>query len=237
MSLGSAILGIVLIAFPPLCKAQEVALAENSLNEEVKPAATISGLLVLGAIRQNGAFSDHVTMTASLPKDWGGKDICISLISADGLYEARNTYSIDTNWDGGVTEIPYPTKYSDRLLKLEQNELAISTTMGDCEAPEVGSLMPIAWRSKDAAASSIISLYANGFGADEVFVYVGNDPSTDPVDCRIIETGVRTVFDTVCEFDVSNVNQNQPVEIELVRISGGQMSPSEFIELELGGAD
>lgn len=176
-------------------------------------------------------------MTATLPKTWGGKDICISLISADGLYEARNTYTIDDDWEGGVTEIPYPTKYSDRLLELQQNELAISTRMGDCESSTTGTLMPIAWRNKDAAASSTISLYANGFGADEVFIYVGNDPSSEPVDCRIIGTGVRTVFDTVCEFDVSSVDQDKPVEIEMVRISGGKMSPSEFIELELGGSD
>jgi len=234
--LSPVVFTIALFAFSPHCKAQQVALTGNALNEEVKPAATISGLLVLGAIRHSGTFSDHVMMTAALPKDWGGNEICISMISADGLYEARNTYRIDDSWDGGIAEIPYPTKYADRLLELQQNELAISTSMGDCEASENGAIMPIAWRSKEAASSAKISLYANGFGADEVFIYVGSDPNSDPVDCTILEAGVRTVFDTVCELDVSNFDQDELIEVEMVRISEGQMSPSEFIELELGGS-
>lgn len=227
---------ISLLAFSPACKAQQVALAENALNEEVKSAATISGLLVLGAIRQSGAFSDHVVMTAALPKDWGGNEICISMISADGLYEARNTYQVDKNWNGGVVEIPYPTVYAERLLDLKPNELAISTTVGDCDVVEGGSIMPVAWRSKEAAVSSTVSLYANGFGADEVFVYVGDDPNSDPVDCSIVGNGVRTVFDTICEIDLSGFDPSQAIEIEMVRVSEGRMSPSEFIELELGGS-
>lgn len=227
---------IALFGFSSVCKAQQVALSGSEFIEEVKPAATISGLLVLGAIRQSGTFSDHVMMTATLPEDWGGNEICISMISADGLYEARNTYHVDESWSGGIAEIPYPTKYADRLLELQQNELAISTKMGDCESSEKGAIMPIAWRSKEAASSAKISLYANGFGADEVFIYVGSDPNADPVDCTIIEAGVRTVFDTVCELDVSKFDRDEIIEIEMVRISEGQMSPSEFIELELGGS-
>ncbi|PHO05308.1 hypothetical protein CSC82_03770 [Rhodobacteraceae bacterium 4F10] len=211
-----------------------MALAETEFQEEVKPAATISGLLVLGAIRQSKTFSDHVTMTATLPDNWRGQEICIAMISADGLYESRNTYRVGTSWSGGVAEIPYPTKYAEHLLGLGKDELAISTRSGHCDATADGALMPVVWRGEDTTKSTIISVYANSFGSDEVIVYVGTDPMADPVDCQRIKKGVRTVFDTVCEIDAAPFIDDEILELEMVRISGGSMSPSEFIELQLG---
>lgn len=212
-----------------------MALAGPELQEELKSAATISGLLVLGAVRQSDTFANHVTMTANLPIAWSGEEICISLVSADGLYEAQNTYRIDEDWTGGVAEIPYPTKFADRLLGFGKNDLAISTRAGSCEAEGDGSLMPIAWRSAGETGSKLVSVFANSFGSDEVILYVGSDPLADPIECAKIDTGVRTVFDTVCDIDISTHESENLLELEMVRISSGQMSPSEFIELKLGG--
>lgn len=208
----------------PAVLAQEAELATNPFNEILHERAQISGPALTGVLGEVSRDTEAPLLSAHIPAGW--TEICTSVISADGLYEARNDYRIPDGWAGGTINLPYPTQRLERLSALEGGTVAVLTRQGNCSAPE-NRFAVAYWRSEPDMTQA--SLLINSFRADEVVAYVGNDPNAPEVACTNIEGSSLTAFDTMCEI-ILPADGNE-IEVELLRVRAGQSDPAEYITI------
>lgn len=204
--------------------AQEAELATVPFNEVVHERAQISGPALTGVLGELAREEDSPLLSAHIPAGW--TEICTSVLSADGLYEARNDYRIPDSWPGGAIDLPYPTQRLEQLSKLEGGTIAVLTRQGNCSAPE-NRFAVAYWRSEPNTTQA--SLLINSFRADEVVAYVGTDPDAPEISCTNIEGSSVTAFDTMC--DIALPSKVDEIEVELLRIRAGQADPAEYITI------
>lgn len=220
----SIVIYAVLAASSQAVLAQEAELATNPFNEILHERALISGPALTGVLGEVSRDTEAPLLSAHIPAGW--TEICTSVLSADGLYEARNDYRIPDGWGGGTINLPYPTQRLERLNALEGGTIAVLTRQGSCSAPE--NRFAIAyWRSEPDMTQA--SLLVNSFRADEVVAYVGSDPGAPEVVCSNIGGSSLTAFDTMC--DIVLPVEGDEVEVELLRVRAGQADPSEYITI------
>ena len=79
----------------------------NEFVETLLDAAEISGQVVVGVQRDTGGGT-ALEISVHVPGGWQGDLLCVRAESADGLYEAANTYRIRPGWTGGWVPVPWP---------------------------------------------------------------------------------------------------------------------------------
>lgn len=194
-------------------------------NETVK----ISGAFVVGAMYLNGATSDSSpALSAPVPKEWAGADVCAQGRSADGIYESNYTYKIPSDWSGpGLLGFEYPTKYPDQVAKTDPHLFGMSLTKGNCE--DRGAVVLASyWNQNATGTNSDLALLVNSLGADEVFVFVGDDPSSTPTDCMKSDSEKARAFDFVCYLPSSSFVEGEN-NIEIDAITGGVRDEAQFV--------
>ena len=207
-------------------KAETLELATNPFNEEVQPAARISGNLITGVQRQ-GPSAEEITMAAIIPAAWAGETVCVRVVAVDGLYESVNEYLVADDWPGGQADFPYPTRYAEKLSWVAQNEIGIRLSRGVCDGPAEEATLARWNRGEKAPAAMLV----NSFQADAVFAYVGD--STTPVRCEPITLDGRSAYDTRCPLD--DVKATGATEVQLLRIVKGKTAPPTSIILWFPG--
>lgn len=211
-------------------KADPVTLVNAELNEILRDAAQISGSTIVGVTRVAADMTPRLMFSGVLPGAWAGQAFCVSMISVDGLYEAYNTYTVGPDWDGGAVSIEYPSKYPDKLTTLQAEELAILTSSGACGTATDGALVPLSWRGT-GAFPGVLRMFVNAFNADEVYIFVGDDPTAPAVECRPPQSGTEVAFDFICDFEVAQ--DQTTVMIEINRVFAGQIAPPDTLAIHL----
>ena len=223
----------VVLAGAGMADARDVTLTAGKLNEVLHPAARISGVVVAGVIGGGdaAAAAEAPVLGALVPRDWAGADLCIDVLSADGLYESRNVYAVASDWAGGMARIPYPTGYRDQLASYGPDELAVLTRPGACDpgAAEVPVTATI-WNAAPAAQPDEVRILLNSFRADEVYLFVGAGLDAPVAPWAPLEGPLRTGFDMVCPVPLSGT-QGSTVEIEVNRVTGGALAEPYFLTL------
>lgn len=212
-------------------KAGPIELVGGELNEFLRPAAQISGATLVGAMVVSSRFSDDLGFTADVPRAWAGSETCVSMISADGLYEATNTYRIAPDWVGGAVAVSYPSSYPDKLMGLGNEEFAALGRPGPCAADRTDEVIPIGWRYVKPGSNSGMRVFLNSFHADEVYLFIGENPDAPAVSCVHPVTETATAFDFICDFPLDS--NGELVEVEINRVSGGQIAPPTHFRIRL----
>jgi hypothetical protein len=211
-------------------KAEPVSLADAELNEILRDAAQISGSTIVGVTRVPSETTPDLRFSGVLPGDWAGHSFCVSMISADGLYEAFNTYTVGPDWAGGAVSIAYPSKYPDKLSTLQGEELAILTSPGACGTAPDAAPVPFSWRGAGSLTGDL-RVFVNAFNADEVYMFVGDDPAAPAIECRQPRSGIEVAYDFVCDFEVA---QGQTaVTLEINRVFAGQIAPPDMLSIHV----
>lgn len=214
-------------------QSDQVVLVGNDLAEVLHKSAQISGVRLVGAALKPLAQAENLYWSAHLPSAWAGQDLCVSMLTSDGLYEARNTYRISDTWGGGAITVEYPTRYQRKIFDLAEDEFGIMASLGSCDQNKTDAVLPVTWRGS-APENRIVRLFINSFRADEVYLFVGDDPAAEPVLCQPPKAQFTTAFDFLCEFGLAP--GDGPVAIEINRVSSGQILPPEYVTLLLDAA-
>ncbi|WP_417275712.1 hypothetical protein [Celeribacter halophilus] len=199
-------------------------LATRPFVEKVFENSEISGTLVVGLSRIAQNLSKELRISAEVPASW--TNLCLTVTTVDGLYEARNDFVLPDDWAGGEVIFDYPTSYKDRLLEIGADRIGTLVQRGSC----IGQSEQLAlsgWRLSQASPDSF-RLFVNAFQADEVFAYVGDGPE---IKCTPLTEGNRAAFDMVCDLVLSE-NDESPIEIELIRVRSGHVEASTPLLLE-----
>lgn len=213
----------------------EVRLANEAIDgkipfyEELLDAARISGAVVAGVQVMEPAHG-IADLRAHIPTSWIGGEMCVRVVSADGLYEAVNTYEISQSPTGSespppLPEVPFETKYTDVLSEAGANGLAIRITRGRCYEGHSDEAT-LAFVNMVSAPS--VKLLVNSFRAARVFAYVDDGA---PTQCEPIQAQTRIAYDVVCVLEDLPAKDSVEVEIYRVRESGSPDADTVLIQL------
>ncbi|WGW05328.1 hypothetical protein [Tropicibacter oceani] len=223
-----SLLGIAIVAaLGSPSKAETVVLKD--WQETLREAATVSGVVVVGAVLLPESKDPEPRLAAALDPAWKGRSLCVEVISADGLYQSRRLYDL-AEVTAGLTVLPYPTGYPERLRAAGAGEISVRARLDGCDVD--AGLVPVAWRPATDQTPAAIALQINAFRADSVHIFVGDDPMAEAVACQPVDADVRTAFDTICSFELPTPTPST-LRIEILRVSSGVAAPPEFVDLML----
>lgn len=210
----------LLVNTAALAQQPKLATLQGDFKEALNTDVVVSGGVIVG-IDGNGPFNGaRLTRliirpgTTSTPRA-----VCLRVVSRDGAYTASNNYVVPA--DIGANEavsLPYLSRYLDRLGEYGDTEIAVSATMGECEADD-GTYAIIHSGSQPLKQ---LRLFVNSFNATDVYLTtsLGEEVSCEPLQGR------RTSFDFVCEWpwpDTSPASINLTVKRE---VFGRALSPA-----------
>jgi hypothetical protein len=213
--------------------ADDVTLKSAQLKETLRDKAQISGVFVTGVVGTGAPDAARPSLHVHLPEGWAGDAFCISVLSADGLYESRNTYVASQAWPGGTVRIPYPTRYPRALSELNGGEVGVIARQGDCAAARAGAVVPAYWNQQPDDEADELLVLLNSFRADEAYVFVGSAPDAPVAPCRALETMIRTAFDMLCPVELPE-GHGGTLELEINRVESGVLAPPHFVDIRLG---
>lgn len=195
--------------------------------ENLREKAQISGSPVVGILAP-GEYSDGVApLSALIPGDWRGSEVCARLVTSDGLYEARGQYSVPGDWSGGSAEFEFPTGFAQRILEIEPAAMAVLVGRGECLGDATAFALA-AWRSELTEGALV---FVNSYRADETYlVFPAN---LIDIDCLPNPSPQRTAFDMICHVPQDLIAGGGSIRIEVNRIRGGGMVPPDLVTLEL----
>lgn len=206
----------------------KVSLASNPFNEVLREAAQISGARLVGltAVGVNGPTPQVV---ATIPADWKNSEICLKVVSADGLYEAFNTYVVAADWSGGAVALPYPSKAPDEVVSIQRDAISAIMLKGSC-ATATKEAAPVFWGTGEF---SLIRVLLNTARAEETFLTFPDHPEIGDIPCEQIQIAARNAFDTACEIPEALSSLDRLTAIAL-SFKGGEMGREEQIVLRFG---
>jgi len=199
-------------------------LVSDPFVESYEPEVSVSGNVVVGIMTTAAAAaitSDQIAITATA--DTGGQHLCLKATSRDGIYTSRNVYALPN--EPGNVRLPYRSKLADVVDDYGEHEIALSATVGDCDAGASDYFLLGSSAGGDAASTV---MYVNSFGATDVFVEADGEIKT----CEYISEGRRTTFDFICPLAVSV--GTDAVTVTIIRERFGREQPS--ISLTVIGA-
>lgn len=177
----------------------------EQFNEELRPAALISGSLVAG-FQRSGPASGGLAISTLVPAHWAGERVCVRVWTANGRYEAQNEYMVAGISKADELTIQFPTAHEDFLLEQSPEEIAALTSLGGCDTV-ANELAVTMWNNSQGP----VQLILNSFRADLVFVYVGDQ--ADPVQCRPVTADIRSAYDVICDLELGHVSGNTILEV------------------------
>ena len=205
------------------------------LSERLSETVKVSGAFVTGAAFAGATpLENRPSLRTRVPEAWAGQAVCVHVRSRDGTYEAKYEYQIPGAWsEGGVADLRYDTAYPDLFAQdAAENAptIAIAITPGDCNTKSNAMLVAY-WNAEDARERLPVELYVNSVGADDVFVYAGDDPSAAAIECeRIMHRALA--FDFVCALPAAVLSKAvTPIEINATR--SGVYDPVRTVEIVL----
>lgn len=201
-----------------------ITLAGGDFNDLFREDPVISsGGLVVGVTGSGEPTERFPELRAAIPADWDADRVCVSVVSADGRYEARNTYAVPSGSIGQIARIEYgPTEYLEVLREFDPGRMAVLVSRGRCEVPE--DVYTVAfWRAAPAAMPDHIQIMINSFRAEQVLLYPGPE-ALEPIKCVRLDGPGQTAFDTVCKVPISELGAGE-TEIEVVAIHNRTPDP------------
>ena len=156
----------------------------------------------------------------------GDPQVCLTMLSRDGVYYSRNTFRLPDAGAGQAVRLPYRSNLRDRLGNYEAADLAIRANAGSCELST--NLYYVLGSASDQAPGAI-RLFVNSFGATDVF-YRSDAQGLEGV-CTPIAEGRRTSFDYWC--DIPRPSGGERVDVGIERERYGREMPTVTLTLVL----
>ncbi|MFN4153898.1 MAG: hypothetical protein ACK4HF_04540 [Paracoccaceae bacterium] len=222
---------VILAVIPTIAFAEDeskVALVSDPFNEVTHEAAQISGARLVGLMAA-GIHGPGIRVAAMIPKDWRNEQVCLKVVSADGLYEAYNIYTVAADWTGGTIVLSYPSGRPDLLAAIPGELISGMLQKGACEAA-AKEAAPVFW-GEDAHGS--VRVLLNTARADETYLAFPNYPEHGDVACQPVSALARNAFDVACPIPEALAALDRLDAIAL-SFKNGEMGQEEQIVLRLG---
>lgn len=216
---------ILVLSTTAFAQQPKLASLQGEFKEALNTDVVVSGGVIVGIDGSgpfNGARLNSLVIRPGTTS--ASRAVCLRVVSRDGAYTASNNYVIPAGIQANEpVSLPYLSRYLDRLREYGDTEIAISATMGECEADN-GTYAVIHSGSQPPKQ---LRLFVNSFNATDV--YLTTSPGEE-VDCEPLQ-GRRTSFDFVCEWPLPDTSP-AVMEITVKReVFGRALSPAKITVL------
>jgi hypothetical protein len=198
----------------------------ESFYESVQPEVNVSGNVIAGVMGTSALTGDSVRNILVYPALEGGiRDICLRVVSRDGIYTSRNVYRLPDSIAGEPVRLPYDKSSQLELLgSYADKDIAMTAVLGSCDTAD--SLYYVISASNSEQAENI-RLYINSFGATDVYyqVLLGDSEWSDAEVCTYVSEGRRTTFDFWCDVPGALATGNR-TELRIQRERFGRAQPA-----------
>lgn len=187
------------------------------------------------------AADGDIRMALHFPPDWNQAEICISTISADGLYDGEATYAHDGG-GAGHQETVYEASDPELFAGMGTSELALRILPGACGRLPFGTgtspERPIEatvgyWRTAERldSAGDMIEILVNPLAAAKVtaFVNQGIAPG-DRFDCEPAPVTVPTAYALRCALPRGALGAS-PAMVGLQQLMPGRAGATTWLKL------
>jgi hypothetical protein len=193
-------------------------LAGDDFNERFSTSTQFSGVSVAGFYVHAETDQDTPFLRILVSRNPGSRAYCVRVVSANGFYEAANTYFLPENFAGGVGIIPFSTKQPKRLLDVDGRELGVAVFEDQCQGGDgPQKMVPAFWNADPEAPDASVSLAVNSVGAERVLLYLGSTGTV--VVCEPFSRSLRLSFDTLCNFDLSAIPAGEDTVLRIVAVA------------------
>ncbi|MGM0569546.1 hypothetical protein [Marinobacter sp.] len=225
---------VALVLLPSLTAAQDVVarLKGNGLEESFTEEASVSGRVVAGVLAGSATASDALALYASAARS--SNDICVRVISRDGLYWSENTFTWPKGADASLVPLQYQSRYREQLARYDARDLAILGYEGDCQQVPDGPLL-VAARGTDADRPSTLDILVNSGRSDTFAVLTNLVAGPQTIACQAITAGRRTGYDTVCTVPLMETSEDGLLEVRIMRRRFDRMMPATTLVVHLPG--
>jgi len=176
-------------------------------HESVQEDVAVSGAIVVG-VAAPAALSGPATL-GGLMVPMVGEQICMTVLSRDGVYYSRNDYRVPGASDAVASSfvlVPYEgTQQRELIGSYGEGELAIRVTPGSCAQDPGKFLVP-----SRASEYQAVDLLINAFGANAVYFRTADGTEAD---CVEFTQGRRTSYDYRCSIPVTALDTDSRVVI------------------------
>ena len=223
---------MLLLSVPRLAYAQEnLVVSPNYFVERENPTIKISGPLLVGAVFiSKTAAKTKPVLVAVFPTEWGNETACVQGRSVDGIYESTSEYKLPQIVQPTKIGFEYPTTLLKWTKETSPSKFSMLISKGSCTDTD-SVYAPSYWNIDASKAFSQVALQINSIGADEAFIFVGDDVDADPIECTRAETEKPKAFDFLCIFDKKIANKSDLLKIEINTITAGVTDDPEIIQL------
>jgi hypothetical protein len=203
---------------------------EECFTEVFRREAVISsGGRVVGIVADADPSDHFPELRVAVPDDWKGDDICISLTSADGLYESRNTFTVPAALVSQIAPVDYTmTRHTADLARVSREQMAVLASRGGCDSRR--QLYAVAfWSTAPPRMPANVRILVNSFRADRVELYTAAGKAFR---CERISGLGQTTFDARCEVELKALHPGRN-ELEIVTLHGSTVDPLPTVHLQL----
>lgn len=217
-TLAVSLLGLLL---PPAAFPQEAVarLKDDGFREQLVQEASVSGRVVTGVLLADSPAA-HSLALFSAPLE-AGADVCVRVVSRDGLYWSENTFRWPAAAGVDVVRLQYPSRYD--LSHYGGTELSVLAYEGDCSEARSGPVL-VALRGDSGPEPEALDIFVNSGRADTFAVLTPPGGATTTIACHLIREGRRTGYDTICTVPLAG-SRDATLAVRIVRRRFDRMMP------------
>ncbi|MEQ8859933.1 MAG: hypothetical protein RIC56_14920 [Pseudomonadales bacterium] len=200
----------------------------GDFHETVQEEVSVSGSVVVG-VAAASALSGPATLSGLIIPA-AAQEICLTVVSRDGVYFARNTYTMPESAlaAGSFAVLPFDeTRRRELIGSFKDGELAMRATPGSCDAPGIIYLVPAAGTTFET-----VDVLINGFGATDVYF---STAAGGEGECEEYREGRRTSYDYHCDIPVAELGAGRTTVL-VERERYGRPLGEVTIELDVGAS-
>jgi hypothetical protein len=207
------VLAACLLGSPAVAQEAFTAMPVAPFSEQLRTEAPVSGRALLGAIVLAPATPGNADVFIRAPQRLAGQALCLTIVSRDGRYYARNGFVVPEITSVSTVRLPVQTAHPKVFSGALGSEVTSLIEEGACGANS-RNILPVSARAIAPEAPVVLSINSGRATARILAGTAGNERSFP---CLPIETGRRTTYDAICTLDasVSRTSGAVPLQIEL----------------------
>lgn len=197
---------------------RDTALLSGAFKEEVKEEAPVSGRALLGLSAVPVTWSGSPYLAVYVKASVADQPVCLTIVSRDGRYFARNEYTVRAGSQDGLVQLPVGTRHPELFKKAPADGLAALVENGTCETRQPAFRIARATPTGDGRS---VVMFVNSGRADATLL-AGPPGAELRFKCDPISDGKRTTFDAQCRATLPAARSANPVPLQLELCSFGE---------------
>lgn len=197
----------------------ELTLKGDRFLESLTKEASVSGRVVAGVLASNARPAQTLSLFSSPVRE--GEDVCVRVVSRDGLYWSENTFRWPNGTKADRVRLPNHSEYD--LSRYAGTDLSVLGYEGDCNEAHSGPVL-VAVRGDNPRLPDSLDILVNSGRSDTFAVITSPDTGTRTIACSLIREGRRTGYDTICTLPIANTG-TESLTIRIMRRRFDRMMP------------